>query len=66
MAWNRPFCASSSGHMPSPMLFPSSGANASDGINNLNDLLESLCHTDGYLATIYWTAESDPKRRTAR
>jgi len=52
--------------MLGPMLFPSSGASASDGFDYLNDFLESLCHTDGYLATIYWTAESDPKRRTAR
>jgi hypothetical protein len=64
--WNRPFRASPSGHMPGPMLFPSSGASASDGVDYLNDLLESLCHTDGDLATNDWTAESDPKRRTAR
>jgi hypothetical protein len=29
-------------------------------------LLENLCHTDDDLATNDWTAESDPKRRTAR
>jgi len=38
--------------MPGPMLFPSSGANVSDEVDDLNDFLESLCHIDIDLATI--------------